>query len=98
MSEPDYNFRRPVDQLGINPEAPHHVWVKINGHMMSDEAQDQRDEIAEWCLRTNTEEEDMDSVFDSGEEDPPRWRAHSRWMVFGFKDPQKAILFKLSFG
>lgn len=85
----------PAEELGLNPEFPHLVWVKIAGHMMSEEAQDQRDALGEWFLRSNVEEEDMDSAYvhDRGK---TRWRAEATHMVFGFRDPQKAILFKLA--
>ena len=85
-----------AEDLGLNPDFPHLVWVKIAGHMMSEAAQDQRDALAEWFLRSSVEEEDMDSVYTHEEGIKSSWRAQATHMVFAFRDPQKAILFKLA--
>lgn len=85
-----------AEELGMNPAFPHLVWVKIAGHMMSEEAQDQRDALGEWFLRSNVDEEDMDSVYIHHSGGQAKWRAQATHMVFGFRDPQKAILFKLA--
>lgn len=85
------------EELGLNPEMPHVVWLKVNGYLMSDEAQEQRDELAEWFLRSGVEEEDMDSVFTDGSA-IANWKVQAKYMVFAFRDPKKASLFKLAWG
>ena len=87
-----------TDHLQLNPDMPHHVVVAIDGYMMSEEAQDQRDALAEWFLRSGVEEEDMDSVYTNLETTETRWKRQATHMVFAFKDAQKATLFKLAWG
>lgn len=82
---------------GLSPEYPHRIRVKIAGYLMSEEAQDQRDALAEWFLRSNFEEEDMDSVYANETEDS-KWKVDAKYMIFAFKDPSKAMQFKLAWG
>ena len=84
--------------LDLNPSFEHLVWVKVAGHLMSESAQDQRDQLAEWFLRSNIKEEDMDSVYTSIDGSKASWKAQTTHMVFAFKDPHKAALFKLAWG
>ena len=86
-----------LDTLDISPDFPHRVAVKINGFIMDEEAQEQRDAMAEWFLRSEVKEEDMDSAFFNVEPNK-RWGMGYTHMAFGFRDPQKAILFKLAWG
>jgi hypothetical protein len=87
-----------AEELGLNPEFPYIVWVEIDGYMMSEKAQDQRDAMAEWFLRSDFEEDDMDSVYTSKDAARNYWKSTATHMVFGFKDPQKAVQFKLAWG
>lgn len=82
----------------LDPEMPHHVWVKLPGYMMSEEAQDQRDQLAEWFLRQGFEEEDMDSIYTTENNSTPQWKSNATHMVFAFRDAKKATLFKLAWG
>jgi hypothetical protein len=91
-------MRQTAEDLGLNPENPHLVWVKIDGYMMSEEAQNQRDSLAEWFLRQGIDEGDMDSVYTNDQASPIKWKNHSTHMVFAFRDPLKATLFKLAWG
>lgn len=86
-----------MDDLGLDPNYSHRIWVKIAGYMMSEEAQDQRDALAEWFLRSNFEEDDMDSVY-VNKDTTAAWKVDAKYMVFAFKDPSKAIQFKLAWG
>lgn len=86
------------EKLGLNPAFPHLVWVEIAGHMMSEPAQDQRDALCEWFLRAGVEETDMDSVYTNKLGTQEFWKASATHMVFAFKDPQKAMQFKLAWG
>lgn len=83
---------------GLNPDFTHFVWVEIAGHMMSEEAQDQRDAMGEWFLRSDIDEEDMDSVYTNKGGTQEFWKARASHMLFAFKDAQKAMLFKLAWG
>lgn len=65
---------------------------------MSDEAQDQRDQLCEWFLRQGFEEEDMDSVYVNKTNETTTWRHTATHMVFAFRDAKKATLFKLAWG
>lgn len=89
---------RTAEDLGLHPEFHNLVWVKLEGRILSDEAQDQRDQLAEWFLRSDVGEEDMDSVYVDADCGLSTWKAHATHMVFGFRDPNKAILFKLAWG
>ena len=82
----------------LNPEMPHRIQVPIAGYMMSEEAQDQRDQLAEWFLRQGFEEEDMDSVYINENEQSAMWKRQATHMVFAFRDSKKATLFKLAWG
>jgi hypothetical protein len=86
------------DTLEIfNLKNPNRIYVKLDGPMLSEEAQAQREALAEWFLRFGFEEEDMDSIY-VGDSSPSVWKAQATHMVFGFKDPQKAMMFKLAWG
>jgi hypothetical protein len=87
-----------VVELNLNPEFKHVVWVKMDGHIMSESAQEQRDQLAMWFLRSNIEESDIESVYATINENKPSWRIPATHMIFAFKDPQKAALFKLAWG
>jgi len=63
---------------------------------MSEEAQEQRDALAEWFLRSDIAEEDMDSVYTRNDDSISGWGPLYTHMVFGFRDAQKAMLFKLA--
>jgi hypothetical protein len=85
--------------LGIPKEFCHIVKVVCVGEMMSLEAQQQRDELAEWFVRQDYDERDVDSVFGYMDVEPCDggvWLRRKRTMIFGFKDPHKAMMFKLA--
>lgn len=85
-------------EYNLDPSKPHHVWVKIPGYMMSEAAQDQRDAMAEWFLRQDIDEYEMDSVFMCRNDQVNRLRTQATHMVFAFDDVKKATLFKLAWG
>lgn len=86
----------PEELPELKPEFPHRVWVKIDGSIMSEEAQEQRDALAEWFLRSDIVEEDMDSVYTRIDGSTSGWGPLYTHMVFGFRDAKKAMLFKLA--